>query len=81
MKAFVLIDTELGQEEQVVKLVKKIDEAVKVYIVYGIHDVIAVLEAESQDMLKDTIFNKIRVIEQVKKTITLVTYGEPVINP
>jgi len=81
MKAFVLIDTELGQEEQVVKLVKKIDEAVKVYIVYGIHDVIAVLEAESQDMLKDIIFNKIRVIEQVKKTITLVTYGEPVINP
>ena len=76
-----LIDTELGQEEQVVKLVKKIDEAVKVYIVYGIHDVIAVLEAESQDMLKDIIFNKIRVIEQVKKTITLVTYGEPVINP
>ncbi|MBD3172384.1 Lrp/AsnC family transcriptional regulator [Candidatus Bathyarchaeota archaeon] len=81
MKAFVLIDTELGQEEQVVKLLKKIDEAVKVYIVYGIHDVIAVLEAESQDMLKDIIFNKIRVVEQVKKTNTLVTYGEPVINP
>lgn len=81
MKAFVLVDTELGQEKQVVKLLKKIDEAVKVYIVYGIHDVITVLEAESQDMLKDIIFNKIRVIEQVKKTITLVTYGEPVINP
>ncbi len=76
-----LVDTELGQEKQVVKLLKKIDEVVKVYIVYGIHDVITVLEAESQDILKDIIFNKIRVIEQVKKTITLVTYGEPVINP
>jgi DNA-binding Lrp family transcriptional regulator len=81
MKAFVLIDTELGQEEQVVKLLKKIDEAGKVYIVYGIHDIITILEAESQEMLKDIILDKIRGIEQVKKTITLVTYGEPVINP
>jgi hypothetical protein len=38
------------------------------------------MEAESMDKVKEIVFNKVRRLEHVKSTITLLTYGEPVIN-
>jgi DNA-binding Lrp family transcriptional regulator len=74
MKAYVLVDTELGYEEQVVKELENIDGITNKYIVYGIHDIIVEIETENMDDIKKIVFEKIRPLRYVKKTITLTTF-------
>ncbi|MGD2200720.1 MAG: Lrp/AsnC ligand binding domain-containing protein [Candidatus Bathyarchaeota archaeon] len=76
MKAFVLINTELGQEASVVESLSHVPGVIDVHALYGIYDVIAQVEAESMDKVKEIVFNSIRRLETVKTTITLITYGE-----
>lgn len=76
MKAYVLINTELGQEQTVVEALSRVPEIKGVHSLYGIYDVIAQVEAESMDKVKEIVFNKIRRLQTVKTTITLITYGE-----
>lgn len=76
MKAYVLINTELGQEQSIVESLSKVPEITAVHSLYGIYDVIAQVEAESMDKVKEIVFNKIRRLQTVKTTITLITYGE-----
>jgi DNA-binding Lrp family transcriptional regulator len=78
LKAFVLINTELGQEAAVVEELKKVGGINTVYSLYGIYDVIAEVEADSMDKVKEIVFNNIRRLDSVKTTITLITYGEPI---
>jgi len=76
MKAFVLINTELGQEAPVVEALEHVYGINDVQALYGIYDVIAEVEADSMDKVKEIVFNNIRRLESVKTTITLITYGE-----
>ena len=76
MKAFVLINTELGQEATVVEALDNVNGINNVHALYGIYDVIAEVEADSMDKVKEIVFNNIRRLESVKTTITLITYGE-----
>ncbi len=76
MKAFVLINTELGQEATVVEVLNHVHGIIDVQALYGIYDVIAEVEADSMDKVKEIVFNNIRRLESVKTTITLITYGE-----
>ena len=76
MKAFVLINTELGQEAAVVESLSHVAGIKDVYALYGIYDVIAQVEADSMDKVKEIVFNNIRRLDSVKTTITLITYGE-----
>ncbi|MFQ6053002.1 MAG: Lrp/AsnC ligand binding domain-containing protein [Candidatus Bathyarchaeia archaeon] len=80
MKAYVLMNTELGQEAAVVEALGGV-EGIKVsHALYGIYDVIAEVEAESMEEIKELVFTKIRRLENVRTTITLITYGEPIIR-
>ncbi len=81
MKAYVLVNAELGQEKHVTDEVEKIEEVLSVYYVYGVYDIIVEIETGSKEDLKSTIFDKIRRIKKIKNTITLLTYGDPVTNP
>ena len=76
MKAFVLINTELGQEATVVEALGHVNGIKDVQALYGIYDVIAEVEADSMDEAKEIVFNNIRRLESAKTTITLITYGE-----
>ena len=76
LKAFVLINTELGQEAPVVEALDNVNGINDVQALYGIYDVIAEVEADSMDKVKEIVFNNIRRLESVKTTITLITYGE-----
>lgn len=80
MKAYVLINTELGQEAEVVKELKNVDGITGIHSLYGIYDVIVQVEAESMDRVKEIVFNNIRRLDSVKTTITLITYGEPLLR-
>ena len=80
MKAYVLMNTELGQEADVVRALGEVEGIKGAHALYGIYDVIAEVEAESMERIKEIVFTKIRRLENVRTTITLITYGEPLIR-
>lgn len=80
MKAFVLLNTELGQEASITEALEGVKEIIGIHSLYGIYDLIIEMEAESMDRIKEIVFNRVRRLEHVKSTITLLTYGEPIIN-
>ena len=80
MKAFVLLNTELGQESNIIEALEGVEEITHIHSLYGIYDLIIEMEADTMDKVKEVVFNKVRRLDNVKSTITLLTYGEPVIN-
>ncbi len=67
--AFVLINAELGVD--IAKDLKGIPEAKQVYGVYGVYDYVVRLEADTMEKLKDVITNKIRRMNGVRSTLTM----------
>jgi len=80
LKAYILLNTELEKESEVVKELKGVMEIKNIFIVYGIYDIIVEVEAETMDKVKEIVFNKIRRLNIVKSTITLIAYDEPIPN-
>lgn len=80
MKAYILLNTEVGQELPVMDALREVKEIRDMNSLYGVYDMIVEVEAESIDRVKEIVFNKVRRLDHVKSTITLLTYGEPVIN-
>jgi len=70
--AFVLINTELGQGSYVEKALAQIEKISESYPIYGVYDYIVKLETQSMDELKDLISNKIRRIQYIRATLTLI---------
>ncbi len=71
--AYVLLNSELGQDSTVETSLKDIPEVKEVYAVYGVYDFIVKLEAVGMSELKDIITNKIRRIQNVRSSLTLIT--------
>ena len=69
--AFVLINTEMGSETEVLGALRKIASVKEAYIVYGVYDIVAKVEAESMDKLKDIITWNIRRLNKVRSTLTM----------
>jgi len=69
--AFVLINAEVGSEEQVVKGLREIDNVKEAHLVYGVYDLIAKVEAEAMDKLKDVIAQEVRRVTGIRSTLTL----------
>ena len=70
-KSFVLINCELGSEEQVISDLKSIDCVKNVYGVFGAYDILTSLECERLEELRQMIMWKIRKIDNIRSTITL----------
>jgi DNA-binding Lrp family transcriptional regulator len=71
--AFVLINTDLSQGSQVETLLKDMGGVKEIYAVYGVYDYIVKLETQSMAELKDIIAHKIRRIQHVRSTLTLIS--------
>ena len=69
--AFVLINTEIGSEEEIVQELKKIPNVREAYVVYGVYDIVAKVEAESMDKLKEIVSWRIRRLDKVRSTLTM----------
>jgi len=70
--AFVLINAEMGAENEVLKDLKAIQEVKEAHKVYGVYDIIARVETETMQELKDTISSKIRRLDKVRSTLTMI---------
>jgi len=74
--AFVLINTEMGSENEILDSLQKIGNVKNAYVVYGVYDVIALVEADTMDQLKDIITWKIRRLSKVRSTLTTMVVEE-----
>ncbi|MFP3229376.1 MAG: Lrp/AsnC ligand binding domain-containing protein, partial [Nitrososphaeria archaeon] len=46
-KAFVLINTDTGTEEEVLRELRRIPNVTEAYVIYGVYDLVAKVEADS----------------------------------
>jgi DNA-binding Lrp family transcriptional regulator len=70
--AFVLINSQMGHEKEVLESLNAIPEIKEAYTVYGVYDIVARVETERIQELKDVIHQKIRKLELIRSTITLI---------
>ncbi|MDQ1278863.1 MAG: hypothetical protein QG670_123 [Thermoproteota archaeon] len=70
--AFVLINAEIGSESQILEALKKVANVKEAYTVYGVYDIVAKIEAETMDKLKDIVTWNIRRLDRVRSTLTMI---------
>ncbi len=69
--AFVLINCELGSEESVISELKSIEGVKEVHGTFGAYDVLAKVQSDQVEKLRETITWKIRKIPKIRSTLTL----------
>ena len=74
--AFVLINTNMGSLEETMKDLNKISNVKEAHMVYGVYDIVAKVEAESMTRLKEIVTWKIRRLETVKSTLSMIVMSE-----
>ncbi|MEM4969712.1 MAG: Lrp/AsnC ligand binding domain-containing protein [Sulfolobales archaeon] len=71
-EAFVLINTEVGGESDVLKALMEVEGVEEAYVVYGVYDVVAKIRAPDIESLKTIVTTSIRKLPKVKSTLTMV---------
>lgn len=80
-KAIVLITTEPGSEGDVLKGLKRIEGVEEAYATYGVYDILVKVQAESGDKLKEVITQRIRRLDKVRSTLTMIITEEAKSSP
>lgn len=74
--AFVLINTEIGSESDVLKDLKKVEGVDEAFAVYGVYDIVARVRADTMDKLKEIVTWRIRRLDKVRSTLTMIVVEE-----
>jgi DNA-binding Lrp family transcriptional regulator len=70
--AFVMMTAEVGREADVLSELKKVEHVKEIYLTYGAYDVVAKIEAETSERLKEVIVSKLRTLGNVTSTVTMI---------
>jgi len=73
-KAYILLSCESGSDNYIISNLKTIETVREAYGTFGTFDVIAKLESDSEDKLKEIITKKIRKVPKIRATLTLMAY-------
>ena len=79
--AYVLINSDLGTDESIISKIKEILKDEKnieftIQGVYGIYDVVLKIRSDDTDILRNLITYKIRKINNVQSTLTMIVIEE-----
>ncbi len=69
-KAYVLIETSVGRNREVIAALKKLKGVSSVDLVTGPYDIIAIVEAETLSEVGDVVTAKIHPITGISRTVT-----------
>ena len=69
--AYVLVNCELGSEESIIRQLKNIETVKEVHGTFGAYDILAKIESSTVETLRESITWKIRKIEKIRSTLTL----------
>jgi len=75
--SYTLARVEPAKDLFVYDLVKELPEVKEVITTYGEYDMIIKVEIDSLESLDDFVFNKLRTIEGIQLTTTLINAGFP----
>ena len=79
--AYVLLNSDLGSDQAIISKVKEIldnEENVKYEVqgVYGVYDIVLKVTSDNSEKLRGVITNKIRKIDKVQSTLTMMVIQE-----
>ncbi len=69
---YVLIVSETGSEQQVIEKLLMNDEIKEVNQVWGAYDIVVKVVGPTSDAVREIITGKIRIIEGIKRTVSLI---------
>ena len=70
--AYVLITCDLGSEAEIIDELKQLTNVKEAHGILGAYDILTKVESDSVESLKDTITWKIRKLNRVRSTQTLI---------
>ena len=70
--AFVLMNIDLGAEDEILRELRKMENVEEAYFVYGVYDIIAKISADSMEKVKEIVTWKIRRLDKVRSTLTMI---------
>jgi DNA-binding Lrp family transcriptional regulator len=74
--AFLFINAELLFTEDVINKLKEVPEVVDVFKVQGIYDIIARVDSDTEEKLKELVSERIRRIDRITGTVTVIIARE-----
>ena len=74
--AFLFINAELLFIEDVINKLKEVPEIVRVYKVQGIYDIIAGVNSDTEEKLKELVSERIRRVDRITGTVTVIIAKE-----
>ena len=70
-KAYVLINCDLGSEDDIIRDIRKLEYVKDVTGTFGAYDIVARVEADTPEQLREAITWKIRKMNKIRSTLTL----------
>ena len=75
--AYILLNTEIGAEKQVLKALKKIEGVEAAQHLWGVYDIIVNVKADSMEELKYIITKHIEKIGKINSKLTMIITEKP----
>jgi len=75
--AYILVNTEIGAEKQVLKALKKIQGVEEAHSLWGVYDIIANVSAHNLEELKNIITSQIEKISKINSKLTMIIAEKP----
>ena len=76
-----MVKTEAGMAGEVIKNLRAMPEVKRVYQVYGDYDIVARIETDELEDIKETVGEKVKQLEYVNSTLTLLVREAPTESP
>ena len=70
--AYVMLNCELGAEEEIIEKVKEIEEVKDAFETIGAHDILIRIQAENFEKARELVSWSIQKVEKVRSTTTLI---------
>jgi len=66
------VNVEVGAESRILNQLRNVPEVVEAWSVYGVYDLVVKIKAENPEKLKQIVIERIRKIDGVRSTLTLI---------
>ncbi len=71
--AYVLVSCDLGFDTEIIDEIRQLEEVKEAHGIFGAYDIIVKLESDNVENLREVITWKIRKLNRVRSTLTLMT--------
>ncbi len=75
--AYVLLNTEIGAENQVLRALKKIEGVKEAHTLWGVYDIIASVKADSSKKLKLIVTKRFEKVGKITSKLTMIIDEKP----